>query len=112
MRDKKIKDLKGSSNFLVLFIGLACIVAMAFGPEIIRIFASPEYYAARWVVPPVAEALFFMFVYPLFCNIEFYFEKTKIIMVASGVAAIVNIGLLNVLDLKKWLILIIQKTLI
>ena len=101
VRDKKIKDLKGSSNFLVLFIGLACIVAMAFGPEIIRIFASPEYYAARWVVPPVAEALFFMFVYPLFCNIEFYFEKTKIIMVASGVAAIVNIGL-NYIGIKMF----------
>ena len=101
VRDKKIKDLKGSSNFLVLFIGIACIVAMAFGPEIIRIFASPDYYAARWVVPPVAEALFFMFVYPLFCNIEFYFEKTKIIMVASGIAAIVNIGL-NYVGIKMF----------
>lgn len=101
VRDKKIKELKGSSNFLVLFVGLACIIAMAFGPEIIRIFASPEYYAARWVVPPVAEALFFMFVYPLFCNIEFYFEKTKIIMFASGVAAVVNIGL-NYIGIKMF----------
>ncbi|MCQ2567739.1 MAG: oligosaccharide flippase family protein [Mogibacterium sp.] len=93
IRDKKYKDLKKNASFLVLFVGAACIVAMAFGPEIIRIFAAPEYYDARWVVPPVAEALLFMFIFPLFCNIEFYFEQTKFIMVASGLAAAINVGL-------------------
>lgn len=93
IRDKKYKDLKKTASFLVLLVGTSCIVAMAFGPEIIRVFAAPEYYDARWVVPPVAEALLFMFIFPLFCNIEFYFEQTKFIMVASGMAAAINVGL-------------------
>jgi O-antigen/teichoic acid export membrane protein len=71
----------------------ACIVAMAFGPEIIRIFASSEYYEARWVIPPVAASLYFMFLFPLYCNIEFYYEETKYIMATSCVAAIVNVML-------------------
>jgi len=96
IRDKKYKDLKKTASFLVLLVGAACIVAMAFGPEIIRIFAAPEYYDARWVVPPVAEALLFMFIFPLFCNVEFYYEQTKFIMVASGLAAAINVGLNHV----------------
>lgn len=93
IRDNKFADLKKTATLLVLLVGSACIVAMAFGPEIIKIFAAPEYYDARWVVPPVAEALLFMFIYPLFCNVEFYYEKTKFIMIASGMAAVLNIGL-------------------
>ena len=99
IRDKQYIKLKKNANFLVIAIALACIIAMAFGPEIIRVFASPAYYEARWVIPPVACALFFMFIYPLFCNIEFYFEQTKFIMVASSVAALANV-FLNYIGIK------------
>lgn len=93
LKENKTSGIKKNSNFLVLMIAVACTVAMAFGPEIIRIFAAPEYYEARWVIPPVAASLFFMFLFPLYCNIEFYYEETKYIMVASCLAAVVNIGL-------------------
>ncbi len=93
IKDKKYENLKSNASLLVLFIALVCIVAMAFGPEIIRIFAAPQYYEARWIVPPVATALLFMFIYPLFCNIEFYFEQNKFVTVASSVAAVANIVL-------------------
>lgn len=69
------------------------VIVMAFCPEIIKIFAAPEYYDARWIVPPVVEALLFMFIFPLFCNVEFYFAQTKFIMVASSVAALTNVCL-------------------
>ncbi len=39
-------------------------------------------------------SVFFMFLYPLFANIEFYYEKTKFVMVASCSGALLNI-LLN-----------------
>lgn len=93
LRDKTYPALKRSASFLVLMVGAACVVAMAFGPEIIRIFAAPEYYEARWIIPPVAASLFFMFIFPLFCNIEFYYEQTKFIMVASSIAAVLNVAL-------------------
>ena len=69
-------------------------MAMAFGPELIKLFATEEYYDAIWVMPPVAASVFFMFLYPLFANIEFYYEKTKFVMVASCSGALLNI-LLN-----------------
>ncbi len=93
IRDKRFTELRNTANFLVLIVGTACIIAMAFGPEIIRVFAATEYYDARWVVPPVAEAVLFMFLFPLFCNVEFYFEETRFIMFASGGAAVLNVAL-------------------
>lgn len=75
----------------MVLIGTLSVIAMAFGPEIIKIFASKEYYDAIWVIPPVAASVYFIFLYSLFANIEFYFEKTKFVMIASCGGAIANI---------------------
>lgn len=91
LKEDNTDGVKKNANFLVLMVGAACILAMAFGPEIIQIVAAPEYYEARWIIPPVAAALYFMFLFPLYCNIEFYYEETKCIMVASCLAAGINI---------------------
>ena len=87
------KSLKKTANLLIVFIAFICILTMAFGPEIIRVFAASEYYDAIWVIPPLAASVFFMFLYPLFSNIEFYFEKTKYVMYVSCVSAVLNIVL-------------------
>lgn len=91
IKKKDYKGIKISSNFLLVLVGSICIVAMAFGPEVIKLFATEEYYDAIWVIPPIAASVYFMFLYPLFANIEFYFEKTKLIMVASCLGAMANI---------------------
>ena len=46
-----------------------------------------------WVIPPVAAGAFFMFLYPLFGSIEFYYEENRYIMAASLVVAVINIVL-------------------
>lgn len=93
IKAKRYSDISKNANFLLLLVAMGCIGAMAFGPELISIFATEEYYAAIWIMPPVAASVFFMFLYPLFANVEFYFEKTKIIMVASCSGALLNIAL-------------------
>lgn len=89
---------KTSKSLLALVAGIS-IVAMSFAPELIRIFATEEYLDAIWVMPPVAASVYFLFLYPLFANIEFYFEKTKFIMFASCSGAILNV-LLNYVFIK------------
>ena len=44
-------------------------------------------------MPAVVASTYFMFLYPLFSIIEFYFEKPKFIMIASSVGAMLNISL-------------------
>jgi len=93
IKDKKYCDVGKYANVLLLLVGCAVIAMACFGPEIIRIFASEEYYDARWIIPPVALSVYFIFLYPLFSNVEFYFEANKFVMMASVMGAIVNIVL-------------------
>lgn len=94
LKSGECSGIKKISYILIAFIAVMCLVTVSFGPEIIRIFAAEEYYDAIWVIPPVATSVYFCFLYPLFSTIEFYYEKTTYIMVASMCAAIANI-LLN-----------------
>lgn len=91
IKENNYSGIRINSNFLLVLVGGVCLIAMAFGPEVIKLFATDEYYDAIWVIPPVAASVYFMFLYPLFANIEFYFEKTKLIMVASCLGSITNI---------------------
>lgn len=91
MKNDNYASLRKNMNFITVFVAIACLVATAFGPEIIKIFASPEYYEAHKIVPPVAVSLLFIFLFGIFGSVEFYFEETRFIMVASSVAAVLNI---------------------
>ena len=93
MKNKNYLSLRKCSSLLVLLVGLISVVLMMAGPELITIIGSEEYKDAMWVIPPVAGSVFFMFLYPIFSNIEFYYDKTKYIMVASSVGAVLNIAL-------------------
>ena len=74
---------------------------MALAPELIRVFATSEYYEAVWIVPPVAASVFFMFFYNVFTTFEFYYEKTVFVMIASVLGAVLNI-ILNYYGIKKF----------
>lgn len=93
LKDKKYDRLAEISNHILIFVGLLVLLLILFAPEAISVLAPEEYHDSVWVVPPVAASVFFMFLYTLFANVEFYFEKNKFIMIASVIAAILNIGL-------------------
>ncbi len=99
IKKKEFRKISDVTKAVLLLVGGATIIAMAFGPELIKIFAPEEYYEAIWIMPPIAAAVFFMFLYPLFANVEFYFEKTKFIMIASCLGAGLNI-ILNYIFIK------------
>lgn len=93
MKEKRYEDIKNNANILVVLVGACMFIVIAFGPEIIKIFAPASYYEAIWIIPPVAISVYFMFLYPLFGNIEFYFEENKYVAMASITGAILNVVL-------------------
>lgn len=93
MKEKRYDEIKKNANILVVLVGICMFIVIAFGPEIVKIFAPPSYYEAIWIIPPVAVSVYFMFLYPLFGNIEFYFEENKYVAMASITGAIVNVVL-------------------
>lgn len=93
LKNKKYENIKTTSTYVIAVAAVLTFVSMLFGPELIRIFAPVEYYEAIWVIPPVAMSVYFVAVYALFVNVEFYFEKTKYTMYVSVIGAIANIAL-------------------
>ena len=87
-------SVRNATRMLFVLMGSLCALTMAFAPEIIAVFASAEYRSAIYVVPPVAASVYFIFVYAMFSTVEYYYQKTGFIAVASCVSAILNI-LLN-----------------
>lgn len=96
MKDKNFVEIKKLGNSLVSIIATLVVLMLFFAPEVLTIFASKEYADALYVIPPVVVTTFFVFVYVMYANIEFYYEENKMIMVASILAALLNL-LLNYL---------------
>lgn len=87
---KETKSIKKVTRPLVILIAVLCIITMVFAPEVILIFAGIEYMDAIYVIPPVAVSVFYIFLYSLFSNIEYFYQKTGFIAVATCISAVVN----------------------
>lgn len=93
MKEKQYKEIPGVINSLLVLVAGLNLMLIAFAPEAIAILAPPQYQEAIWVVPPLAASVFVMFFYQHFVNVEFYFEDSKIIAVASIGSAVLNVAL-------------------
>lgn len=91
IKDKSVKDIETIAFPTFVLIGGLNIALMLFAPEIIRLFAPNSFGEAIWIIPPVALSVFFQFFYTFFAVFEFYYEKTKYIMAATTVGAVINI---------------------
>lgn len=83
--------IKKCVNKIMVGLTFVLTVFVVLAPEFMRLFSSDIYYEGVYVIPPVAISVFFVFLYNLVCNAEFYYDKNKFTMIASSVAAIMNI---------------------
>lgn len=91
IKERKAQDIARVEYSAMLIVACANLVLIMLAPEAISLFAPPEYSAAKWVVPPVAMGMFFMFMYDMFAAFQFYFEKSLFIMTASLMGAALNV---------------------
>lgn len=101
LKNTNVKDIQNRSLTLNVLVAALTVVAMLFGPELIKVFATEEYYQAIWIIPPVAMSVFFNSIYSVFVNIEFYYEKTKYVMYVTVILAGLNI-ILNYIGIKAF----------
>lgn len=96
IKEGKFKEINDYSIQLLILIGAANLGLIIFAPEFISILGPKSYHEAIWIIPPVAMSNYFIFMYSLFSNFEFYYEKTHYMMIASVTGAALNV-LLNYL---------------
>lgn len=90
----KDKDIQALAPIAYLSLGVVAVVNLLLillAPEAVRLFAPSSYYEAIYCIPPVAMGVLFLYSYDLFAKFAFYYEKTKLIMLASLLGAVLNI---------------------
>lgn len=75
------------------FIALLNMCVLIVSPELIKIVASEKYAEAIWTMPPIICSLLIIFIYQQLLNIHFFFGETKIVFIASIIAASLNLAL-------------------
>lgn len=93
IKDRKINEISTVAYLSLTLIAIVNLLLILVAPEAVAIFAPKAYHTAIWTIPPVAMSVYFMFCYDLFAKFAFYYEKTKLIMCASVIGAVLNIVL-------------------
>lgn len=101
MQKKNYEDINRNSIKLLIMIASIGFGVMLLAPEIICVVAPPEYHNAIYAMPPIICSVYFMFLFNLFANIEYYYEKTKFVMIASCMSAFLNI-ILNYIVMPRY----------
>jgi len=101
LKANRSQDIAKVVYTVMIAIAAVNLVLIALAPEIIALFAPSSYREAIWVIPPVTMGVYFLFIYHMFAAIEFYFEKTKMIMLASLSGAVLNV-ILNYIFIQKY----------
>ncbi|MEE1144231.1 MAG: oligosaccharide flippase family protein [Acutalibacteraceae bacterium] len=89
LEKKQFKELDDISFLIIAFVSGCALVFSSLAPEIMIILADERYHEAMYAIPPIALGLVFSFMYTLFANVEFFYDKNKFTMyISMGVAAL------------------------
>lgn len=91
LKERRTKELSKQTTGIIFLValmtaGLICII-----PDVFYFLLPESYYPALKVIPPVAVGAFFLFLYPLFGSIEFYYEENKYVTLSSVLGAGLNV---------------------
>lgn len=101
IKEKEYSIIRKKTVILLGFVLVLCLLVISIEPELLKIAATPEYYRAMWVMPPITIGLFFSYLNNTFARVEFYYEKKYFIAFFSIFAAMINITL-NLLFIPKY----------
>lgn len=93
LKTRKYENINKRLDSLMVIVGGGCLLLMLMAPEVVWIFASEKYKDSVYVIPPLAASVFFIYVYSVYSNFEFYFEKRIFITIVSVISALANIVL-------------------
>lgn len=93
LKAKNLTEIRNIVSAIIILLGGLTIVFILVAPEMIYLIGTDEYYDSIQVIPLIMISTFAIMIYTLYANIEFYYEKTWLVMISSTIAAITNIVL-------------------
>jgi O-antigen/teichoic acid export membrane protein len=100
----QIGDKNLINRYVKLYIGIGVttmIVVLLLGPEIITVMSPKEFWIGKSLLQPILLSSFFIFIYSISVNLEYYYKSTKIIAYYTIISALINLGL-NFIFIPKY----------
>lgn len=91
--DKGKVEIKHLAKVLLGFYAVVCVLITFAAPEIVQILATKEYYAAIFIMPPIAAGIFQNAISNMYSNVLLYHKRSVYILIATVIAAVVNVVL-------------------
>lgn len=91
MKKKDTASIRKVSKVVLIMLATIVLICVLIAPELVMFLGTDEYLEAMWIIPPVMLSCFYTMVYSLFANIEFFYEKSFYVMIASVIAAMSNV---------------------
>ena len=87
------ESIRNTTHAVLSIYAAVCFAVVLVAPELVAILAPSSYGDGVYLVPLVVAGVFFSSLYYIFANVIYYFRKTKYVMMASIVSAVLNVCL-------------------
>ncbi|MCY6370503.1 lipopolysaccharide biosynthesis protein [Clostridium ganghwense] len=101
MKKKNYDDIKKKYKYYIAIFSMITFILIFISPEIVKIMSPKAYWDGLKIVPIVMISYFFIFLYSLPSNLEFYAKKTYLISIGTFGAGFTNI-FLNYLFIPRY----------
>lgn len=101
MEKKDFENINKKLKYYIIFFSSIIFIIIFISPEIVKIMSSRNYWDGLSLVPIIMASYFFVFLYSLFVNIEFYYKKTHFISLGTILSATLNI-ILNYIMIPRY----------
>ncbi|MGK0466571.1 oligosaccharide flippase family protein [Clostridium sp.] len=93
MKDENYEEITNKVRYYIIVFSLIAFMLIFISPEVSRLMGTKEYLEGIQMVPIIMIGYYFVFLYSIPVNLEFYTKNTKYIALGTVMAAGANIGL-------------------
>ena len=101
MKEEKYGEISEKTKYYIMLFSCITFILIYISPEISMVIGTKAYSEGIGLVPVIMIGYYFVFLYSLPVNLEFYTKKTKYIAMGTFMAAITNIAL-NIILIPKF----------
>lgn len=101
LKSKNIAKNRELSIYVAVILLVPILLLILFAPELVGLIGGANYVESVLVVPSVSLSILLLFYTQVFVNYEFYYEKKKLLVLSSILAAVINI-ILNYACIPVW----------
>ncbi|MCB2311689.1 oligosaccharide flippase family protein [Clostridium tagluense] len=101
MKEENYDEISEKTKYYIILFSFITFILIFISPEIAMILGTKAYSQGIGLVPIIMIGYYFVFLYSLPVNLEFYTKKTKYIATGTFMAAVANI-VLNLIFIPKF----------